>query len=94
MQCHYQTHEHPARGTRGGRVLGADHAAQGLARDAVPEKRRSNHPRRVALPLARLGAERVRGLPVAAAQHTRSVALHHEKYLTVTTHHARNARAE
>ena len=73
VQHHHDPYEPLARSARGWRPLSAGRAAHGLARDAMPEERRCNQPRRVPLPLTRLGAERVCGLPVAAAQHARGV---------------------
>ena len=75
MQHNRQTHQHSARAVRAGR--GSDRAAQGPTREAPPKERRHYESGRVSLPLARLCAERVGGLPMTAAQDTRGVALYH-----------------
>ena len=59
VQHHHEPYEPPARSARGRRALRAGRTAHGLARDAMPEERRCNQPRRVPLPLARLWAPSV-----------------------------------
>ena len=46
------------------------------------------------LPLARLSAERVRGIPVLAPQHTRGITLDHVERLPVVAHDAGHTRPE